>query len=148
MTRVIALFTFALALAACDVDMATPDLAGTTCPTTCGTCPTGTSCVAMFSGPTPFAATCLASCQTNVDCTGGRSCVAFQGFSQRYCVNSMEPQACGVHCELTAPTRYCSGSDVVTNYQAVVCGLQYSHCVNGCAELAPDGGLDRQATCL
>jgi hypothetical protein len=153
-----ALLACALALVACDddttpesstADMATPDLAASTCPSTCGTtCPAGTTCVTMNGGPTPFGATCLATCQTTSDCTGGRDCVDFfQG--PRYCITLTEPNACGTtNCELTPPTRYCSGTDLVTNYQHVVCGLKYTHCANGCVEDAPDGGLDRQARCL
>ena len=157
MTRA-ALLLCALTLVGCDddttptsstADMATPDLAGSTCPSTCGsTCPSGTTCVTMNGGPTPFGSTCLASCQTTSDCTGGRDCVNFQGLV-RYCITRMEPQACGTtFCELTPPTSYCSGSDLVTNYQSVVCGLKYTHCANGCTEGAPDGGLNHEAHCL
>jgi hypothetical protein len=160
MTRA-TLFMCALALAACDddtgtttptpMDLAVPDLAGSSCgASTCAACPSGTACVTMTSGPTPFGATCLASCQTSTDCTGGRDCVNFAGYppAQRFCVNSMEPNPCGTtFCELTPPTHYCEGDDLVSNYQHVVCGLKYTHCANGCVEDAPDGGLDRQARC-
>jgi hypothetical protein len=132
-------------------DLAVGDLSQISCATSCGTCTTGTTCVTNSSGSVnSFSATCLASCQTDADCTPPRSCVAFDGSSPsgRYCLSATEPQQCGSHCDLVPATSACDGTTLVSYYRAIVCGLDYSHCANGCVEDAPDGGDDKHARCL
>jgi hypothetical protein len=133
-------------------DLSVPDMTNMfTCSNTCTpACASGTTCVSQGGGVTPFNATCLASCTSSADCAGGRQCVDIYGAqpSGRYCVNTMEPQECGTHCDLTPPVSLCSGSELGTTYQGVVCGIKYAHCANGCVEDAPDGGQNRNARCL
>jgi hypothetical protein len=151
----------ALAAAACDTTTSTPedfaapqDLSvqndvALSCSNTCSTCTTGTTCVTSAGGLTPFNGTCLASCTSEVDCTGGRACVAIFGASPngRYCLSPTEPQSCGINCDLVEATSSCSGNEVVSPYATIVCGVKYMHCPNGCMEDAPDGGTNRQAHC-
>jgi hypothetical protein len=154
------LFVLAIALAGCGddaapADLGTPDLAvgdlsQIVCTTSCGTCASGTTCVTNSSpSVNQFSATCLATCQTDADCTGQRACVAFDGSapSGRYCLSATDPPECGTHCDLVQPTSACEGSTLVSVYHTTICGLRYTHCANGCVEDAPDGGVDRQAHC-
>jgi hypothetical protein len=153
----------AVAFAACDTSSSTPedfampqdlsapppDLA-LDCTQGCTGCTTGTACVSSGGGLTPFSSTCLATCTSDVDCTGGRKCVEIYGASPagRYCLSMTEPQSCGPQCDLVPATSFCSGSEVVAPYSNIVCGAVYTHCAKGCVEDAPDGGTNRQAHCL
>lgn len=132
-----------------DLSVPPPDVA-LNCVQTCASCTTGTTCVSSAGGLTPFTATCLAGCTSDVDCTGGRKCVEIYGAAPagRYCLTTTEPQSCGAECDLVPATSFCSGSEVVAPYHTIVCGAVYTHCANGCVEDAPDGGTNRQAHCI
>jgi hypothetical protein len=132
-----------------DLSVPPPDLA-LNCVQTCPSCTTGTTCVTSAGGLTPFSATCLAGCTSDVDCTGQRKCVAIYGASPagRYCLNTTEPLSCGPMCDLVQAISFCSGSEVVAPYSNIVCGAVYTHCATGCVEDEPDGGTNRHAHCL
>jgi hypothetical protein len=132
-----------------DLSVPPPDLA-LNCVQTCPSCTTGTTCVTSAGGLTPFSASCLAGCTSDVNCTGGRKCVEIYGASPagRYCLNTTEPQSCGPMCDLVQATSFCSGSEVVAPYSNIVCGAVYTHCATGCVEDEPDGGTNRHAHCL
>jgi hypothetical protein len=131
------------------VDMAVPvfSCAGNCSPA----CTAGSTCVGMGSSVNPFAATCLVPCTSDVDCPDQRACVAIGGGTTpdgRFCLDRMEPLACGTHCDFAERVSLCSGNELAgTFHNSVVCGVSYHHCANGCVEDAPDGGTERQARC-
>jgi hypothetical protein len=135
-------------------DLGAPDLAvkdlQISCASSCGSCAPGTSCVAAGAGINMFSATCLTPCQSDVDCTQERSCVAIDSSvpSGRFCLSPTEPMECAGHCDLVPASSACDGDNLVLPYDTIVCGRKYLHCANGCVEDAPDGGADRHARCL
>ncbi len=132
------------------------DAAENSCTRTCDPCGAGEQCIG--TDPTDeYSAVCRKSCTTTDDCSAGEHCVSIVNLATDphtariktdgpVCVSDLAPRRCqatigGYHCD--PQQGYCSDPHVAINPFAspsFTCGVEHTHCPNGCEVVAPDGG--------